>query len=450
MGDAPFVKRAPTRHHGAVTAPGASAARGRRAALWRLLRANADFRRLFLASVVSLLGDWFAFVAVSALVAELTGSPGLAAVVYAASVLPVFLASPLAGVVADRVDRRRLMIAVDVARIVPALGLLAAAPLRSPVLAVACVVAIATLSAFFEPVVSAVLPNLVDDADLPVAQAGLGSVWGTMLFVGAGLGGLVAATFGRDAAFLVDAASFAASAILLLRIRRPFQSRAQADDHVEAPATVLAHLGEVWAFARRHKVTRALLVTKAGVGVASGIVGLLPTYALDRFGSGDAGVGVLLAARGAGALLGPFVARAFVTRRGQGSDGRRLLLACGASMLLYATAYVFLPLTNSMAAAVVCIAVAHAGGGSQWVLSTLGLQQTTPDAVRGRVMSLDFGLATLAVGVSALLAGAAAEVWGLRATSWALVAVAATSGTAWLVWTRDLRRSEVDPITAPA
>jgi MFS family permease len=411
-------------------------------ALLALLRRNADFRRLFLAAVVSLLGDWFAFVAVSGLVTELTGRPGLAAVVYAASVLPVFAASPIAGVVADRVDRKRMMIAVDVGRIVPALGLLAAAAIGSAALAIACVVTIATMAAFFEPVVAAVTPNLVDDEDLPLAQATMGAVWGTMLFVGAGIGGLVAAAFGREVSFLVDAASFAVSAVLVWRIRKPFRK-----DALPERATVLAHLGEVWAFVRPRKATRALLVTKTGVGVANGIVGLLPAYALTRFGAGDAGFGLLLAARGLGALVGPFVGNAFTKRAGR-VDGRRLLAVCGGAIVTYGLAYLFLPLTASLAAAAVCVFVAHAGGGAQWVLSTYGLQATTPDAVRGRVLSLDFGLATLAVGVSSLVAGAAAEVVGLNATSWALVAVAFVYGAAWLWWTRDLRHAPTDPLAS--
>src|SRR5882672_12729438 len=88
-----------------------------------LLVRNRDFRRLFLASVVSLAGDWFSFVAVADLVTELTGRPGTAAYVYAATVLPVFLASPIAGAVGDRFDRRRVLVIADLARVPVALAL---------------------------------------------------------------------------------------------------------------------------------------------------------------------------------------------------------------------------------------------------------------------------------------------------------------------------------------
>ena len=400
-----------------------------------LLRRNPDFRLLFLASVVSLMGDWFSQVAAAGLVTDLWGPAG-GAVVFAASVLPIFAMSPLAGVLADRFDRRWIMVASSVARVIPALLLVVANITQQPWLAIICMALIAALAAFFEPVVSAVTPNMVERKDLSLAQTMMGGAWGTMLFVGAGLGGIVAALFGRNVSFIVDAATFVVSAVLILGIRRPFRT-----GPVPESASVLAHLVEVWRFVRPRKVTRALMVTKAGVGVANGIVGLLPAFALLHFGASDAGTGALLAARGVGALVGPIIGR----RLSRG-DGRRMLFVCGASIVAYGVAYAFLPFTHSLVAAAACVMLAHAGGGAQWVLSTYGLQATTPDFVRGRVMSLDFGLATLAMGVSSLLAGAAAELFGLQQTSLVMVLLAVLYGGGWLVWTRDLWSGTVDPL----
>jgi predicted MFS family arabinose efflux permease len=166
-------------------------------------------------------------------------------------------------------------------------------------------------------------------------------------------------------------------------------------------------------------------------------------FALDVFGAGDAGIGVLLGARGLGALVGPYVGRALYR-----DDGRRLVLVCGASIVAYAVAYVFLPLAPGLWSAAAFVALAHAGGGNQWVSSTTGLQLTTPDEVRGRVMSLDFGLATLAMGVSALVAGGLAELVGLTGAAWTMATFALVYGAAWLVWTRDLWAGEQDPVEA--
>ncbi|HYO54299.1 MFS transporter, partial [Archangium sp.] len=267
-----------------------------------LLRHNPDYRRLFLATVVSLLGDWFAFVAVSGFVTESTGRPGSAAAVYSASVLPAFLLSPLAGLIADRVDRKRLMVCVDLLRVLPALGLLASLRWSSPALAIACVALLAALSSFFDPVAEASVPNVVAPEELSIAQAALGSVWGTMLFIGAAVGGLATLAFGREASLVLNAATFLVSALLVSGIRRPLQHHGPPSKH-----GMWAQLGEVWTLARQSRLTRSLLVTKVGVGFGNGIVGLLPAFAAGRFAAGDAGVGALLAARGLGALLGPFI-----------------------------------------------------------------------------------------------------------------------------------------------
>jgi len=375
-------------------------------------------------------------VAVSSLVAEQTGSDGSTALVFAAQVLPIFFVAPLAGVVADRFDRKRMMAGSAWLRVVPALGLLAASALGQAWIAYLCVVSISALAAFYEPVVAAVLPNIVDDQDLSLGQTVLSSVWGTMLFLGAGIGGLVTAWLGRDASFLINAATFAVAGLLVAGVTRPFRT-----GEVVAPASMVAHLGEVWRFVRPRKVTKAFMLTKPGVGVGNGIVGLLPIYALRVFDAGDAGIGILLAARGLGVLVGPYIGRRLMS-----ADGRRHVFIAGASIVTYAVAYAFLPSAPTLWLAAACVFLAHVGGGHQWVASTYGLQLTTPDRLRGRVMALEFGFATLASGISAILAGIAAELLGLRATSYLLAGASLTYAVTWLVWTRDLWASPGDPV----
>ncbi|MGZ6256775.1 MAG: MFS transporter, partial [Candidatus Limnocylindria bacterium] len=174
-----------------------------------LLRGNPAFTRLFSAQLISFAGDWFATVALLGLALELTGSPAVASLLLVVQEGAFALASPIAGVLADRYDRRRLMVAADLARVPVALAFLLA---RDPDTLWIAFVAAALLSlgaAVFEPTSSASLPNLVEEGELAEANVLIGSAWGTMLAVGAALGGLVAATFGRDVAFVVNAASFA-------------------------------------------------------------------------------------------------------------------------------------------------------------------------------------------------------------------------------------------------
>lgn len=140
----------------------------------QLLAENRDFRRLFLSSIVSLGGDWFSFVAVADLVTELTGRPGTAAYVYAATVLPVFLASPIAGMVADRYDRRRILILADLARVPIALSLCLASATGSLPLAIISITLLGVGASFYDPIAAAATPNLVEQDDLATAQSLMG------------------------------------------------------------------------------------------------------------------------------------------------------------------------------------------------------------------------------------------------------------------------------------
>lgn len=403
-----------------------------------LLRRDPDFRRLFLASTTSYLGDWFALVAVSGLVKELTGSDGATALVFAVETLPVFFFAPVGGVLADRFDRRRLMQGSLLLRVVPALGLLAVAVTGQAWLAFVCVGAISMLAAFSEPIPPAVVPNLVAEEDLSLAQTVIGSVWGTMLFLGAAIGGLAAATLGRETSFVLNAVTFVVAALLLQRIASPFNVGTVR----VAGAGVLSHFAEVWTFVRPRKATRALMTTKAGVGSGNGVVGLLPAYAIGVFDAGDAGIGALLAARGLGALLGPWIGRRLVRERGQ-----RLVGVLGASIVGFGGTYMLVPWAPTLGVAVATVFTAHLFGGNQWVTSTEGLQRTTPDLVRGRIMGMDFAMATLMMGTSALAGSALAELLGLHAATRILAGLALAYGLFWLAWTRDLWQAVDDPLT---
>src|SRR5687767_2014179 len=189
---------------------------------WRLLRTNRDFRLLYAGTLISLGGDWFLTVALADLVLQLTGSATLVSLILLCQTLPIFLFTPHAGHLVDRLDRRKVMIATDLARTVACLlPLFARTPEMLP-FAFAGVILISIGSAYFEPASQAALPNIVAPEELGPANVLMASTWGTMLAVGAGLGGAVTAAFGRDVAFSVDAASFLFSAALLWRMRARF------------------------------------------------------------------------------------------------------------------------------------------------------------------------------------------------------------------------------------
>lgn len=371
---------------------------------WRLVKGNRDFRRLYLAQLISFGGDWFLTVPLLGLIFELTGSALATGAVLAVQSLPTFFLAPVAGAVADRFDRRKVMVAADLGRALVVLGLLWVDDLRSPGLAFALLALISTGTAFFFPASSSALPNLVDGKELAPANVLLGSAWGTMAAVGSAVGGTFAALLGRDPSFVVDSLSYLVSAVLLLRITRPFAE-------VRAPSRpgFLRSAREAVAFARSHSEVAALLTSKAGFGITAGAIALLPVIAFRLFETGDQGTGVLFGARGLGALVGPFL-----VKRWLGDEPRRLVGSIGYSIAAWGACYALLAVTPSLGAAALAVMVAHMGGGTQWVMSTYGLQITTPDEVRGRIFSFDFGLVMLSISASFLVFGTLAERFPLR------------------------------------
>jgi predicted MFS family arabinose efflux permease len=190
-------------------------------------------------------------------------------------------------------------------------------------------------------------------------------------------------------------------------------------------------LREVIRHARANRRVSRLLFAKVGVSSANGIVGLLPAFAHGRFAATNVATGLLFAARGLGALLGPLLAR---SAAGSTPSYRAIVWMCGISTLSYSVVYAVFPFAPWLWLALVLVMLAHLGGGAQWSLSTYGLQVVTPDHLRGRVMSLDYGLATLAIGASSIVAGLLADALGESAATWWLAGVGAIYGVAWLAW----------------
>ena len=415
---------------------------------WSLLRRNPAFARLYAASLISFAGDWFLQVALYGLVLELTGSPLLTSLVLVAQLLPFTLLSPLGGVLADRLDRRKLMIVSDTVRAAVCLGFLWVDGREDVWLIYVLAGTVASLGALFEPAASAAVPNVVDPEDLPAANVLIGSAWGTMLAVGAALGGLVSATLGREAAFAGDAVSFALSAGLLLTVRRRFSEVREGHEHPPIREAVV----ETVRYARQEPRVLALLAVKGGFGFAGGVISLLPVFAAQVFGAGDAGIGILLGARGVGAFIGPFLGRRFI-----GGDQSRLFTAIGIALGTFGLFYLVFPWMPVLWLAALFAVGAHMGGGAQWTLSTYGLQVIVPDRIRGRVFAFDYMLVTASIAISNVVAGAAADRFDPRYVMAALAGVALAYALIWrALAARALRatateaRSEAEPPGAPA
>ena len=392
--------------------------------MFAVLRTNRDVRRLFIADNISIIGDYFSYVALAGLVKQITESNFLVALVYVAFTMPFFFTTPLAGPVIDKFNRRNVIVAASLMQAVCAVGFLLASESHIWIAFVAQI-GITCLSAFVNPAFLAALPNVCkDDEELRQANALFGSSWGAMVFIGAAAGGFFSQAFGRSATFMADIATFIICAGLVALVRTPMQEKR--GEHHSTVIRPIADMKEALHFAKSDHTILALLASKTTFAIGAGAVSQLAVLAIDAFGKGDGGTGVILAARGVGAAVGPYVMMRFVK-----NNLPRLLGVCGYAGLLYALFYIFAAVSPNIVFACLFIFGAHLGGGAQWTLSSYGLQVRSPDNIRGRILSADYAFATLVMGVSSIVAGILGEFLPIR-TSIAIMGLA--SGVAAVVY----------------
>ncbi|HLF84212.1 MAG TPA: MFS transporter, partial [Blastocatellia bacterium] len=246
----------------------------------QLLRSNHGFRNLFIGQLVSQTGDWFNSVALFVLLLSLTGSGEAVGYILIIKLLPSFFAGPLAGVVADRFNRKTIMIVADIVRGFLVLGFLLVQRPEQVWIAYAIAALEVVVSTFFDPAKSAAIPNIVSRAELISANALSSASWSITLALGAALGGVVTDAFGRNTAFVVDSMTFFVSAAYIARVHLP-PSRPKPERAARlslADATGVTDLIEGARYLRANPRVMALLLVKSGWGLGGGVLLLLTIY----------------------------------------------------------------------------------------------------------------------------------------------------------------------------
>jgi MFS family permease len=397
-----------------------------------LLRRNRDFRLLYIGQAISQLGDWFNAVAVYALLLDLTGSATAVAWMMIVQFLPVAVVGPLAGVVVDRVNRRRLMITTDMLRGCLILGLLVVRTADQVWIAYVVMALTVGAQAFFEPARTATIPNITSADELLPANALSSATWSAMLAIGASVGGIVTAVAGRNVAFGLNAASFFCSALFIGRTRYDSTPASVPRSAGFAAMTGITDLVEGMRYVRRESHVAALMCVKAGWGLAGGVLLLLTVFGQRVFplaGGAAAGIGVLYAARGVGAGLGPVALRWIL-----GQQPRTLRRAIGPAFFTVGLFYVALAGAPTLALAALAVLCAHIGGSILWVFSTVLLQMEVPDRFRGRVFAAELAFVTLITSLSSYCTALALDRvgWSPRTLSFTLGVLFCIPGTLWL------------------
>ena len=364
-----------------------------------LLRRRPAFRRLFLAQAASRAGDAFQAVAVVVLVFSLTGSGTGVAATVAFEVAPVLLLGPVAGVLADRYPRRRVMVAADLVRAALA-GLLALAH-GSVGLAYAVAFGLSAGSLAFNPAASSLVPDVVDADEVVEANATLWTVAVLAQVVLAPLAGALVGLAGVGVAFGANAASYLASAALLRRMAAGSAPTALA---VQGWRGAAAGVEAV----RSHPLLARLAVVQVLAALSAGATGgLLVVLATETLGVGPSGFGALLGAIGAGAAAGPLLLRRWI----RAGDRRWLFgpyaLRGGVDLVLAATTS---PLVAGGA-----LALYGVGTSTGAVAYSSTLQTAVPAEVRGRAFAFYDVAWNAARLVSLGLGGLLADAVGVRA-----------------------------------
>ena len=384
-----------------------------------VLRREASFRSLFLATLGSGLGTWLALVALQIDILRRTHSPLWMSALLIADILPTLLVGLLAAPLVDRLSRRGLMIGADLARF----GVFCALPFAANA---TTIVALAGLTGvangFFRPAVYAGLPNLVADEDLPNANSLLQTIDNSTWALGSLIGGALVAAQGPHFAYWVNAGTFLLSAALLTRIPGRLLQEAKAESRGH-----WRDLGDGLVLVRRSRALLTVLIAWNVGMVANAFVNVgEPFLATKSFSAGSFGLGLLMGAAGIGLAVGAFLAGSWIAERG-------LANVYGASLALMGIGVGGAAAAPNVWVAAACVIVSGAGNGATIVCNALLVQRGAPDRYRGRAFTVLMSSTAVSLGAGMIAAGVVTNalgarwVWGIAA---GILAVAATFGVA--------------------
>jgi MFS family permease len=405
----------------------------------QLLRRNRSFRRLWFGQVISELGNWFNFLAALGLVRQVShGSAEVTTFMLLARLVPFTLFAPLAGAFVDRWSRRTVMIVTDLARVTFALGFLL---IRSPEdlwLAYVCTALLSLFTAFFEAAKNAAVPNITGERDLLAGNALMFSSRFLLMSFGAALGGWTAANFGYQAAFIVNAFSFLASAysVWLVPERETKEQPPDTAVRIQQPRpSYWKDIRDGWSYIVTHTTVAAILAINVLWATGGGAINLISdrlggiVFAGERGISGDSAVAALYFAAGMGLFVGMMIARrvgSYFQVVGRTAE------FIGWCLVVQGLLFALIGVAPSLWLACLLLFIGRILLGAEFAVQETLLMRLVPDNLRGRVSTTDRATELLVWSFSTAIAG-----WSLRAITPRTLTVisgllSATSGLLWL------------------
>jgi MFS family permease len=401
-------------------------------------RRNAKFRRFWFASVISWIGEWFNTIALFFLILEYSGSEFLLGALFSVRMALFALSQPIVGILADRFNRKKLMIFSNVLQVGLALSFILVDGEEDMWWLITISGIMMLLHGFYVTAERAALPNIVDEEDLLTANAIDSASWSASLCIGAMLGGVVVSKWNTDVAFVLDSLTFIIGALILLPMKIP----QTIDDSLKGPifSTAFQNIKTGWDRIKSDPRLLRLVFAKsswnlAGAGLA-GVFLVLAGGDLDGYGAAF-GFGLFFFARGIGTGVGPLVARFLFKDQNKWPSLIGLLVSLSGVFYFL----VGISLTMALPITIALIILAHAASGANWVLSTVLTQMWVEDEVRGRVFSMDMLILGASATLSTSIAGFLVENYNLALDKGMMIfsLIMIFSGLVFTFWRPDLR-----------
>jgi MFS family permease len=396
----------------------------------KLLSSNRNFRYLWTAQIVSEMGDWFNNIAGLALAMHLTGSGLVVTAILLAKTVPTIFFGPIAGVITDRLRRRTVLLTADYTRAVLALGFLLVNSRERMWMAYVFSSLLTAVSIFFTTAKSSAIPELSSTHELMPANALTGSTTAIVQTLGGALGGFATHWLGYQAAFVLNALSFVASALLIYLIRFREQHLDVEAQSRKIKVSFERDFREGMSFIRRNPIVLGLFLIGIGWATGGGAAQILfSLFAVDVFHAGDQGIGILYSAAGFGIMSGATVANWYF--RSKSFSFTKWVL--GVSMVMTGLCYCIFSLSHYLWSGVAWMALSRVAMGINNVIATTLLMNLVPANFRGRTFSTRETLVISTMVLSMLLAGVGQHYAGPRTIG--VVAGMFTLGTGglWLV-----------------
>ena len=394
-----------------------------------LIRQNSNFRWLWCGQLVSLLGDWFNLIASAILIADLTGSGFAIGVLFTIRMLAPFFVAPIAGICADRYNRKHLLIITDIIRVFIVFGFLFIRDENDVWLLYTLTTLLFAVSGFFSPARSAILPDVTTPRELGTANALGAATWSVMLALGAAIGGLTTGLFGSQTAFVIDGLTFVLSAGFLLGIKLPDSSSTATEHQTRARFTALRYM-------RQHPDIFFIAIHKAAIALllSSGFQVVQIEIAKDHFVIGVGGaisLGLMYCVNGIGSGIGPILAR-----RWTGDRDKPLRISISLGYLIGTLGLAIVAPLFGLVEVLIGGFIRSIGGGIAWVFSTQLLLQRTPNEIRGRIFGTEFALFTLMGGIGTAIIGALLDQFETRTILWGMTGLPLIPAVLWWFWQR--------------